>query len=124
MVQPAPEDTMETRNFQSALESALIDAGKAHHALVEDMKKTLQSVDAIQRENENWPVFYAWYLEHKLRGVFSISRWPIPNLVSPETEHMPVAHIHPTHVWDGGPSWITASIEDKPVTESSRLHVG
>jgi hypothetical protein len=56
---------MET-SLKLAIESALIEAGKAHHNLVENMKAEGRSVDEINRENVSWPEFYAEFVARRL----------------------------------------------------------
>ena len=115
-------------DLKTALESALMDAGKAHHTLVENMKKVHAAVDLIEWENENWPAFYSGFLENRLREQFSISTWPVsqPRLVSPEDEHSPVyPPMYP--LWETTPSvaHVYGHMENShPVSESSKLHVG
>ena len=111
--------------FKTHLQFALEDAQKAHHQLVNDMEQTGHDKGEIEAENSNWAIFYACYIERRMRQFFTLRPWPATRLVSPETEHMPVAHVRHTEVWDGGPSWITNNPEvQEAVSEHSRLHVG
>lgn len=109
---------MESQSLKVHLQFALEDAQKAHHQMVEDMKQTGQSEEEVAIENSNWAVFYACYVECRMRSILTgmqsvpNTSWVNPrNLVRPEDEHMPTAHIY-------------GHIIDPEVSEHSRLHVG